>query len=134
MTTNATLAAPVRASKRAKPNPIAAGLPDPRPITDYDVVYAEVAGKSRITITLKQPCVIRSPAWSFIDVSGGEGWMPTSVSKGTGDAATNTIIFDFSAILPGSVCFVDVPYQDTQVQNFSGGFVRPGAKWFRSPK
>ncbi len=33
-----------------------------------------------------------------------------------------------------SVSFVDAPYQDMQVQNFQGGFVRPGGKWFRKPK
>ncbi len=30
-----------------------------------------------------------------------------------------------------SVGFIDVPYVDTQVQNFQGGFVRPGGSWFR---
>ena len=47
----------------------------------------------------------------------------------------NTIItFDFIGILPNTVNFVNVPYQDMQVQNFQGGFVRPGGKWFRAPK
>ena len=31
------------------------------------------------------------------------------------------------------VAFVDVPYQDMQVQNFRGGYVVPGGKWFRQP-
>ena len=35
--------------------------------------------------------------------------------------------------LAAAVGFVDVPYQDMQVQNFQGGFVVPGGKWFRKP-
>jgi hypothetical protein len=31
------------------------------------------------------------------------------------------------------VAFVQVPYQDMQVQNYQGGFVRPGGQWFREP-
>jgi hypothetical protein len=29
------------------------------------------------------------------------------------------------------VGFVQVPSQDTNVQNFAGGFVRSGGQWFR---
>ena len=36
--------------------------------------------------------------------------------------------------MPDTICIVDVPYQDMQVQNFQGGFVRPGGKWFRAPE
>ena len=32
-----------------------------------------------------------------------------------------------------SVAFVQVPYQDTQVRNFQGGFVRPGGQRFCDP-
>jgi hypothetical protein len=32
------------------------------------------------------------------------------------------------------VAIIDVPYQDMQVQNFQGGFVRPGGRWFRRPE
>ena len=31
-----------------------------------------------------------------------------------------------------TVAFVEAPYQDSQVQNFQGGYVVPGGKWFRS--
>ncbi len=130
MSSHATLTTPSRTSKRAKPNPLTAGLPDPRPLTEYDVVYSEVGGHSRITITLKQPCVIRNPQWVFIDSETSEGYSADTVSH----VGNNTIVFDFGMILPASVNFVDVPYQDTQVQNFQGGFVRPGGVWFRSPK
>jgi hypothetical protein len=39
--------------------------------------------------------------------------------------------FDFAGLLPTSVGVIEVPYQDNQVQNFQGGFVRPGGQWFR---
>lgn len=41
--------------------------------------------------------------------------------------------FDYSGLLSSAVAFVEVPYQDTQVQNPMGGFVSPGGKWFRQP-
>ena len=43
MTTNAPLPALPRSGKRINPNPAAAGLPDPRPLTDYTAAYSEVA-------------------------------------------------------------------------------------------
>ena len=130
MTTNAPLPALPRSGKRINPNPAAAGLPDPRPLTDYTAAYSEVAGTSRITITLAQACVIRNPQWAFIDSATGEGVLPLGATP-TGNA---TFVVDFAGIIPTSVNFVDVPYQDMQVQNFQGGFVRPGGKWFRAPK
>jgi hypothetical protein len=131
MSTHSTLAAPgARTNKRTKTNPVSAGLPDPRPLTEYDVVYAEVAGASRITIVLKQPCVIRSPRWSFIDCATGNAIQTDAVSV----PDNQTIVYQFGGIIAASVAFVDVPWQDTQVQNFQGGFVRPGGKWFRAPK
>ncbi len=130
MSTHATLTAPARAGKRGKTNPLSSGLPDPRPLTDYSVLYQEVAGKSRITVTLQQPCIIRAPQWGFIDCSSGEASPANQVTP----VGHDTIIFDFNAIIPASVNLVNVPYQDTQVQNFQGGFVRPGAQWFRAPK
>jgi hypothetical protein len=121
-----------RTGKRVKNNPISAGLPDPRPLTDYDVAYSEVGGHSRITVTLHQPCIIRGPKWGAIDCATGATVVPITVTPG--GAGDNTIVFDFAGIVPASVAFVDVPYQDMEVQNFQGGFVRPGAKWFRAPK
>ena len=129
MSTNATLAAPARAGKRINTSPAAAGLPDPRPVTDYDAVYAEVDDNSQITITLLQPCVIRDPKWTFIDSATGDVLQPANVKP----YGNNTIVFDFAGIIPSTVNIVDVPYQDMQVQNFQGGFVRPGGKWFRVP-
>ncbi len=130
MSTHATLAATPRTAKRINTNPASAGLPDPRPVTDYDAEYTEVGGKSRITITLRQPCVIRVPVWSYIDSQTGEGVVPSSVTV-TGN---KTFVAEFPGIIPMSVNFVDAPYQDMQVQNFQGGFVRSGGKWFRAPK
>ena len=47
---------------------------------------------------------------------------------------SNTQFFmDFAGILNAMVAFVQVPFQDTQVQNLEGGFVRPGGQWFRTP-
>ena len=126
MSTNATLAAPARAGKRINTSPASSGLPDPRPVTDYDAVYAEVDDNSKITITLLQPCVIRDPKWTFIDSATGDVLQPANVKP----YGNNTIVFDFSGIIPSTVNIVDVPYQDMQVQNFQGGFVRPGGKWF----
>ena len=130
MSINATTQLPVRTSKRTKATPVSAGLPDPRPLTDYDVAYAEVGGNSIITVTLRQPCVIRNPQWTLIDCATGEGVVPALVKP----LGNDTIELDFTGLIPDSVAFVDVPYQDMQVQNFQGGFVRPGAKWFRAPR
>ena len=130
MSTHSVLAAPARTGKRGKTNPVSAGLPDPRPLTDYDVAYAEVGGNSIITVTLQQPCVIRAPRWTLIDCATGEGVVPAIVKP----LGNDTIELDFTGLIPDSVAFVDVPYQDMQVQNFQGGFVRPGAKWFRAPR
>ena len=130
MSNHATLAAPARTGKRPRTTPVSAGLPDPRPLTDYDATYDEVAGNSWITVTLRQPCVIRNPQWTFIDCATGNSILPTVVKPFGND----TIEFGFDGIIPGTVGFVDVPYQDMQVQNFQGGFVRPGAKWFRGTK
>ena len=44
-----------------------------------------------------------------------------------------TFYFQFAGLLGSSVGFVEVPYQDMQVQNFQGGFVKPGGQWFRKP-
>ena len=43
-----------------------------------------------------------------------------------------TIAFDFSGLLPVKVGFVEVPYQDTQVQNPLVGSVAPGGRLFRA--
>jgi len=108
--------------------PAQRGLPDPRPLTDYTAAISTVAGKSRLTITLQQPCVIRHPNWAVIDCNNGNRIYPVSVT------VTSTVSFymDFATLLFGSVAFVEAPYQDMQVQNFQGGFVVSGGKWFRA--
>lgn len=105
------------------------GLPDPRPLTDYTVALSTVAGHARLTVTLAQPCVIRQPNWPLIDCSTGGRVYPTSVTV----VSTVSFYMDFAGLLLGSVAFVEAPYQDMQVQNFQGGYVVPGGKWFRSP-
>lgn len=129
MPTHPSLTALPRAGKRARVNPLSAGLPDPRPLTDYTAVYDESEGVSQVIVTLDQPCIIRAPAWGFIDCGDGSSIQAGAVSVQGND----TIIFRFDGIISTGVAFIDVPYQDAQVQNFQGGFVRPGAKWFRKP-
>ncbi|MEK6702934.1 MAG: hypothetical protein AABZ53_11765 [Planctomycetota bacterium] len=111
--------------------PASAGLPDPRPLTDYTVALSSVGvpPHARITITLSQPCIIRTPAWGFIDCTAGAKVFASSVTV----VNNTTFYFDFPGPLAAAVGFVDVPYQDMQVQNFQGGFVVPGGKWFRPP-
>lgn len=129
MTTQSTVAAPGRKSKQPAQKPFANGLPDPRPLTDYSVALTTVAGKSRITITLSQPCVIRNPAWPLIDCTAG-----TLVNASSVTVVSNTQFYmDYAGVLNAMTAFVQVPYQDMQVQNFQGGFVRPGGQWFREP-
>jgi hypothetical protein len=129
MTTQSTLVAPSRKSKQNSSKPFANGLPDPRPLTDYSATLSTVAGHSRLTIALSQPCVIRQPAWPLIDCTNNSLVAPTSVTV----LDNRTFFFDYPGTLGSMVAFVQVPYQDMQVQNFQGGFVRPGGQWFREP-
>lgn len=126
---NQTLTAAARPTKRTRTNPLTAGLPDPRPVTGYDAVYDEVDGHSRIFIKLDQPCIIRAPAWGFVNVKDGTSIAASSVSV----SSATEFAFDFLDIIDPQIAFIDVPYQDPQVQNFQGGFVRPGGQWFREP-
>ena len=129
MPTPNTLTAPGRKGRQPAKNPAANGFPDPRPITEYTAAHTVVAGKSRITITLSQPCVIRSPNWPLIDCTAGSLVYPGSMV-----VVSNTqFYFTYAGLLDSMVAFVQVPYQDMQVQNFQGGFVRPGGQWFREP-
>jgi len=116
--------------KRPRPlTPAQAGLPDPRPVTEYTAAHSVVGGHSRVTITLAQPCVIRSPRWPLIDCTAGASVLPASVT-----VVSNTVFYmDYAGVLDGMVAFVSVPFQDMQVQNPQGGFVRPGGQWFRQP-
>lgn len=123
-------AAPRPQNRNRRIDPLKMGLPDPRPLTGYSVAYSEVGMKSRITITLDQPCVIRQPLWGFINCTDGTLVYPTSVTV----VNRTTFYFDFPAVLNPAVAFVWVPWQDTQVQNFQGGFVAPGGQWFREPQ
>lgn len=117
-----------RPGRTRRPTADPASLPDPRPVTDYSVALSTVGTNARITITLGQPCAIRQPAWAFVNVSTGARSYAASVTV----VDNTTFFFDFSGLLPAKVAFVEVPYQDTQVQNSSGGFVSPGARWFRA--
>ncbi|MDP1662217.1 MAG: hypothetical protein Q8L55_09910 [Phycisphaerales bacterium] len=107
------------------------GLPDPRPLTEYTAVYSEPVGpggsRSRITVTLAQPCIIRDPSWRFVDCGDGT----TIKADNATVVGNNTIIFEFEDVIAASIAFVEPPYQDVEVQNFQGGFVRPGGQWFR---
>jgi hypothetical protein len=82
-----------------------------------------------LTITLAQPCVIRQPLWPLIDCTAGGLVAPVSCT-----VVSNTQFYlDFAGLVVASAAFVQVPCQDMQVQNFLGGFVRPGGQWFRAP-
>ena len=127
MATQTTLSAPPRSNAQRRPDPIKAGLPDPRPVTDYTAVLSTVSGHSRLTVTLSQPCVIKQPMWALIDCVAGGLVTPSSCT-----VVSNTQFYlDFGGLVAGSAAFVSVPYQDTQVQNFQGGFVRSGGQWFK---
>ncbi|MBY0308519.1 MAG: hypothetical protein K2Q09_07235, partial [Phycisphaerales bacterium] len=86
----------------------------------------EVSGHSRVTITLAQPCVVRLPKWTLIDSEDGSEVTPASSVV----VSNTTFYMDFAGLIPKSACFVNPPYQDMEVQNFQGGFVRPGGQWF----
>src|SRR4051794_13041880 len=118
MTTPALLTAAARSRRPRLRTPAEAGLPDPRPITGYTASYDEPGGRSRITIALEQPCIIRSPAWSFIDCADG-----SRIQANEAIAVGNSVIqFQFDKLIPTTVAFVEAPYQDMEVQNFQGGF------------
>src|SRR6185295_1368184 len=90
-----------RAPRRQRPllTPAEAGLPDPRPVTDYSVVLTSVAGHDRLTVTLFQPCVIRKPNWALIDcLAGGLVYAPsvTIIDR-------KTFYFDYPGELSPSV-------------------------------
>lgn len=129
MATQTTIAAPARKQRHLTAEYIQKGLPDPRPLTDYTAVLSNVAGKDRLTITLGQPCVIRQPNWPVIDCTANTLVYPTSTV-----VLSNTQFYlEFGGVLDTMVAFVQVPYQDTAVQNYQGGFVRSGGQWFRQP-
>jgi hypothetical protein len=127
MTTTTTKTPARRNAQRT--TPVSAGAPDPRPLTDYTVALSTVSGHSRLTVTLTQPCVIRTPNWALIDCQAGGRVYPSSVTV----VNNTTFYFDYAGFLNSAVAFVEAPYQDMQVQNFQGGFVVPGGKWFREP-
>jgi hypothetical protein len=73
--------------------------------------------------------VIKNPLWPLIDCTAGALINPVSCT-----VLSNTSFYlDFAGIVTAGAAFVQVPYQDTQVQNFAGGFVRSGGQWFRQP-
>ena len=116
-----------RGKQSGRLNPAEAGLPDPRPVTGFSVALSTVGVNTRITVTLEQPCVVRSPRWRL--VSGETGAMTTLPAPTV--VSNTTFYYDVPGAISPSVGFIDVPYMDTQVQNFQGGFVRPGGSWFR---
>lgn len=118
-----------RSANQRRPNPFENGQPDPRPLTGYIVTLSTVLGNTVVTITLDQPCIIRAPNWAFINCNDGSRVFGTSLSV----VDNRTFSFQFTGTLSTAVGFVEVPYQDRQVQNFQGGFVRPGGQWFRKP-
>ncbi len=127
MTTTATRV--LRTDRARRQSPMEAGLPDPRPVTQYSLALTTVGSDTRITITLAQPCVVRSPRWRLVNSDTGvldELPAPTVVSN-------TEFYYTVLGALNPAVGFMDVPYMDTQVQNFQGGFVRPGGQWFRAP-
>lgn len=129
MATTTQIKSPPRLQGKKRPTPASTGTPDPRPVTEYSVALSTVSGHSRVTVTLSQPCIIRSPSWGLVDCVNGSKVFPSSAT-----VVDNThFYFDFAGTLVGSVALVDVPYQDGQVQNFRGGYVRPGGQWFRAP-
>ena len=118
------------AARAARPRlPSETGQPDPRPLTGYTVTLATVSGNSVVTILLDQPCVIRTPNWPFIDATNGTRVFAPAMTV----VDNRTFYFQFVGLLGNSIGFIEVPYQDMQVQNFQGGFVRPGGQWFRKP-
>lgn len=121
--------APIRAQGKRRITPASTGTADPRPLTEYLVDLSTVEGNTWVTIKLGRPCIIREPAWAFIDCVDGSRVYAALVK--IDDHASFSFVFDGE--LSPSVAFVEVPYQDMQVQNFQGGFVRPGGRWFRTP-
>jgi len=129
MASNTMIKALPRTQGKKRITPASTGTADPRPITDYTAVLSTVSGHSRLTVTLSQPCIIRQPLWGLVDCVAGALVSPTSCT-----VVSNTQFYlDFTGVVAGSAAFVQPPYQDMQVQNFHGGFVRPGGQWFRAP-
>lgn len=117
------------ATGKKRVTPQTTGTGDPRPLTDYSCVHTVVAGHSRLTITLEQPCIIRSPRWAVIDCVAGARSYPSTSTR----ISNTEFRMDFGGLLENSTAFVEPPYQDMEVQNFQGGFVKPGGQWFREP-
>jgi hypothetical protein len=114
--------------RAAAKDPWEAGLPDPRPVTGYTLTVQDFGPTTRVVVALDQPCVIRTPNWAFIVNATGARVYPSGVVV----VDPQTFYFEFAGGLPPGVGFVEAPYQDPQVQNFRGGFVRPGGQWFRA--
>jgi|GEM_PF-1736585 len=124
-----TLKTPRRRAARATSNPVATGAPDPRPVTGYTVAVTSPGGNMRLTITLADKCVIRAPRWRLVNASNGS--MQTCPEPTV--TSNTSFYYQFTGLLNPAVGFIDVPYMDTEIQNFAGGFVRPGGQWFREP-
>lgn len=134
MTTQQIPIQPSRTNKRTPRDPLAAGLPDPRPVTEYDVTYEEVDGRSRLVVVLDSVCVVADGPleWGVVDcVTGG---VKRLAGRADPDRQTTVLVFEYESILEKTFNFVLVPHQDPAVRNAAGGFVRPGARWFRPPE
>jgi hypothetical protein len=118
-----------RYERHRRATPSTAGLPDPRPVTGYSVQADDTVEGTIVTVTLDQPCVIRAPMWALVECQSGARLEPTSVSV----SGNTTFTLGFEGIVDRLFNFIEVPYQDMNVQNFQGGFVAPGARWFREP-
>src|SRR5947209_6881771 len=105
MSTQNTIVQTPRAPRPRVQNPWEAGLPDPRPVTDYSVALSTVAGNTRVTITLGQPCVIRTPVWAFISATdGARSYAPTlRVLDNT------SFFFEFAGALDATIGTIEVP-------------------------
>jgi hypothetical protein len=132
MSTIHTVPGPARRAKRGPKNPLAANLPDPRAGVDYQVEVGEYEGKTALYVYLDQPCVIRAPVWRVINALSGEVRDVAGASIG-GDHAATVALFVADGVLDRAYNLLEAPPQDPEIQSYRGGFVRPGATWFRPP-
>jgi len=127
MSTQTTIAAPVRKGRHLAPDYIQTASPTPGRHRVHRALTT-VAGKSRLTITLAQPCVIRSPNWPLIDCTANTLVPPTSVT-----VVSNTQFYmDYGGLLASMVAFVQVPYQTCRCRT-SRGLRAERGQWFREP-
>jgi hypothetical protein len=123
-----------RTPRRGPRDFVAAGLPDPRPVTDYTVSVENTGSRTLLIVALDQPCVIGAPVWSVVSADTGDAVPVFGQAQPDAEGRSTIIVFDNGAVLDQAFNTLVVPYQDTQVRNFAGGFVAPGGRWFRPAK